>query len=184
MVPRVYTQLREGWISHHVSLLVVEAAAENMYRILGDENLTTGIGGYDSWKNTTRPFQPREQFLLQIREAIARKLKQRENQLKRAMLDPGKFCLVWEQIPGPGAFEIRQEQCWKMPGEPPAAGWFAPSALPTTPAETRLLPPTFCARKSGKRESILWYISHSVTEIGIRLRACFFNWRRWISTTF
>ena len=110
MVPRVYTQLREGWISHHASLLVVEAAAENMYRILGDENLTTGIGGYDSWKDPTRPFQPREQFLLQIREAIARKLKQRENQLKRAMLDPGKFCLVWEQIPGPGAFEIRQEQ--------------------------------------------------------------------------
>jgi methylenetetrahydrofolate reductase (NADPH) len=102
MVPRVYTQLREGWISHHASLLVVEANTENMYRILGDEN-----SGYDLWKE--RPFQPREQFLLQIREAIVQKLKQRENHLKRAMLDPEKFCLVWEQIPGPGAFEIRQE---------------------------------------------------------------------------
>ena len=25
------------------------------------------------------------------------------------MLNPDRFCLVWEQIPGPGAFEIRQE---------------------------------------------------------------------------
>jgi len=110
MVPRVYTQLREGWISHHSSLLVVEAkTAENSYRIVGDESPIVGISGYELWKDSAAPFQPLKQFLPHMKEAIARKLKEKENHLKRAMLDPDKFCLIWEQIPGPGAFEIRQE---------------------------------------------------------------------------
>ena len=105
MVAQVYTQVREGWISHHASLLVVEAKdAGNSYRIVGDENLTIGISGYDLAKDSTEPFRPPEQFLPRLREAIARKLKGRENHLKRAMLDPDKFCLIWEQYTGPRSF--------------------------------------------------------------------------------
>ncbi|MCR4394578.1 MAG: methylenetetrahydrofolate reductase C-terminal domain-containing protein, partial [Dehalococcoidales bacterium] len=33
----------------------------------------------------------------------------RTNQLKNSILDPNIFCLTWEQIPGQGAFETRQE---------------------------------------------------------------------------
>jgi methylenetetrahydrofolate reductase (NADPH) len=109
-VLRLYGELREGWISHHASLLIVELNhADNSHRILGDENLAMSIGNYGLCKGSIGEFQPLEYLVPRLREAIARKLSQRENRLKNSMLDPDRFCLVWEQIPGPGAFEMRQE---------------------------------------------------------------------------
>jgi methylenetetrahydrofolate reductase (NADPH) len=107
---KLYRELREGWISHHASLLVVEFnASKNTYRILGDENLTMRIGEYAFSAGSAGALLPAEHFLPRFEKIIAQKLKERENRLKNAMLNPQKFCLVWEQIPGPGAFEMRQE---------------------------------------------------------------------------
>ncbi len=109
-VLELYRRLREGWISRHASVLLVESSADqNARRILGDENLTTGIGGRTFSEGSSAPWMPAEHFLPRLRETIAQKLKERENRLKNAILDPEKFCLIWEQIPGPGAFETRQE---------------------------------------------------------------------------
>ncbi len=109
-VARLYRDLRDGWISHHASLLVVELDTyANTHRIMSDENLTMGIGEYFFLAGSTSPFLPAEYLVPRLSEIISRILKARENQLKNAMLDPAKFCLIWEQIPGPGAFEIRQE---------------------------------------------------------------------------
>ncbi|MBI2958366.1 MAG: methylenetetrahydrofolate reductase C-terminal domain-containing protein [Chloroflexi bacterium] len=36
-------------------------------------------------------------------------LRERENKLKASITRPDGFCLIWEQIPGLGAFELRQE---------------------------------------------------------------------------
>jgi methylenetetrahydrofolate reductase (NADPH) len=109
-VSKLYRDLREGWISHHASLLVVELDTfENKHRILSDENLTMGIGEYFFVAGTASPFLPSDYLIPRLGEIIAQKLKARENQLKLAMLNPDRFCLIWEQIPGPGAFEIRQE---------------------------------------------------------------------------
>ena len=106
----LYRKLRDGWISHHASLLIVETNdSENTFRILGEENLTMSIGEYAFWSGPATPFLPAEHFLPRLTEAIARNLKARENRFKNAMLSPDTFCLVWEQIPGPGAFEMRQE---------------------------------------------------------------------------
>jgi methylenetetrahydrofolate reductase (NADPH) len=71
-----YRELREGWISRHSSLLLVEK----------NEGLAAGL-----------------------RERILTRLAERENQLRESILDSGCFCLTWEQIPGLGAFERRQE---------------------------------------------------------------------------
>jgi len=110
LVPRLYRELREGWISHHASLLVIERdSGGSMYRILSDESLITGAGRQASLKSSAAPLKSADQLLLELREIIDAKLEERENRFKKAMLDPDKFCLVWEQIPGPGAFEIRQE---------------------------------------------------------------------------
>jgi methylenetetrahydrofolate reductase (NADPH) len=109
-VLRLYRELREGWISHHASMLVIELdAAKNTHRILSEENLTIGIGEHDLVKGSSSPFLPMQQLLPRLQEALAAKLKGRENHLKRSILNPDRFCLVWEQIPGPGAFEMRQE---------------------------------------------------------------------------
>ena len=107
---RMVRNLGKGWISRHASLLVIEqTAAENRYRILSDETLTTGIGGYAFGTPSLSAFLPPESFIPRLRETISKKLKDRENRLRNSMTDPDGFCLIWEQIPGPGAFEIRQE---------------------------------------------------------------------------
>jgi methylenetetrahydrofolate reductase (NADPH) len=106
----LYRDLREGWISHHASLVIAEFNdAENTFRLLSDEDLTMGIGGYAFLGGPGSPFQPLHDFIPALKETIRRKLKARENRFRNSMLTPDKFCLVWEQIPGPGAFELRQE---------------------------------------------------------------------------
>jgi methylenetetrahydrofolate reductase (NADPH) len=105
-----YRELREGWISHHASMLILEhKESENAFRILSDENLSTGIGDYSFWTPLPSPFLPIENLIPVLHDVIARKLIARQNRFKNSMLDPDTFCLVWEQIPGPGAFESRQQ---------------------------------------------------------------------------
>ncbi len=105
-----YRDLREGWISHHASILIVEEnTAEKSFRILSDENLSLSIGGLTFKTGTASPSLPAENLVSALKETIAHRLKTRENRFKNSMLDPKRFCLVWEQIPGPGAFEMRQE---------------------------------------------------------------------------
>jgi methylenetetrahydrofolate reductase (NADPH) len=109
-VSKLYRDLREGWISHHASLLVIELNPyENTHRILSEEHVTMGIGEYAFVTGPSSPLLPAESLLPRLRETIARKLKNRENRLRNAMLSPDGFCVIWEQIPGPGAFEMRQE---------------------------------------------------------------------------
>jgi len=106
----LYRDLREGWIAHHASLLVVEQKGrEDAYRILSDENLMMGIGGYAFLVGAQSRYLPMEYLIPRLRETITQKLKDRENRLKNLVTNPEAFCLIWEQIPGPGAFEIRQE---------------------------------------------------------------------------
>jgi hypothetical protein len=105
-----YRDLREGWISHHASILIVERnAAENSARILSDENLSMSIGGMAFAAGSVSPTLPAGQLVPALKETITDKLKARENRFRKSMRDPERFCLVWEQIPGPGAFEARQE---------------------------------------------------------------------------
>ena len=105
---KLFRVLKEGWISRHASLLIVEHIPhEETYRILGDENLMMGIG--KNAYGTEPSFLPAEYLLPRLKEILRKTLKARENQLRNAMLNPEQFCLVWEQIPGPGAFEMRQE---------------------------------------------------------------------------
>ncbi|MBN2321627.1 MAG: methylenetetrahydrofolate reductase C-terminal domain-containing protein [Acidobacteria bacterium] len=105
----MYKDLREGWISRHASILIVELnEIENTHRILSDENLETGIVNYFLKEGSESPFQSAGALLPRLSEIIAEKLKSRENRLKNALQEPGGFCTIWEQIPGPGAFEKRQ----------------------------------------------------------------------------
>ncbi|HSW57658.1 MAG TPA: methylenetetrahydrofolate reductase C-terminal domain-containing protein [Dehalococcoidales bacterium] len=107
---RFYKRLREGWISRHASLILVELDLQiDSCRILSDENLKLGIGEYTFLSGETSPLFSPEYVLDRLRELIFKKLGQRENKLKNSILDKESFCVTWEQIPGPGAFEFRQE---------------------------------------------------------------------------
>jgi len=107
---KLYRDLREGWIAHHASLLIIEQKAfDKKYRILSDEHLTMKIGEYGLSAESPSTFLPVESLISSLKEIISQKLKDRENHLKNSMMDRDGFCLIWEQIPGPGAFEMRQE---------------------------------------------------------------------------
>ncbi len=97
-------EIRRGWISRHSSLQIIEAGPEDIsFRILPVDT--------DNDSNDTRSESPvsGEVFISRLRDTILLRFKERENKLKTAVLDPDVFCLIWEQIPGPGAYEIRQE---------------------------------------------------------------------------
>jgi methylenetetrahydrofolate reductase (NADPH) len=108
-VAKLIREIQDGWISHHASLLIIEHnESDNTHRILSDEDLTVGIGGYSLRTGSAGLPAPPDSLLPELSEIIARKLKARENRLKNALQDPDGFCTIWEQIPGPGAFEKRQ----------------------------------------------------------------------------
>jgi len=108
-VLKLYRDLREGWISRHASILIVELnELENTHRILSDEHLRKGIGNYYIQEGVDCPFLSAGSLFPRLSETIIDKLKARENRLKNALKDTDEFCTIWEQIPGPGAFEKRQ----------------------------------------------------------------------------
>jgi methylenetetrahydrofolate reductase (NADPH) len=109
-VYKFYRELREGWISRHSALVVVELnTSAGRYRILNDENLEVGAGEYHFSTGASSPLIPSDYFLSRLREKITAKLREGTNELKASLLNPQSFCLTWEQIPGMGAFEARQE---------------------------------------------------------------------------
>ncbi|MDO8472561.1 MAG: methylenetetrahydrofolate reductase C-terminal domain-containing protein [Dehalococcoidia bacterium] len=101
-------ELRAGWISRHSSLLVVELNSEIGHCAIADE-YEVGVGEYDYLAGSSGPLFPKELLLPRLKEKIASKLAGRENNLKASITGPEAFCLIWEQIPGLGAFERRQE---------------------------------------------------------------------------
>lgn len=102
-------ELREGWISRHSALLVVELSTAEDAHCVSSDGLEVGTGEYDFLAGSSGPLIPEEFLLPRLKEKIDSLLKKRENRLKASILAPGNFCLVWEQIPGRGAFEMRQE---------------------------------------------------------------------------
>jgi methylenetetrahydrofolate reductase (NADPH) len=101
-VQKFYNQLRQGWISHHASIVVVESGTTNQPI---SPNIDRGIPESDRISIKGEVLSANR-----LKETIERKFRERRNKLKAALLDHSKFCLAWEQIPGLGAFEVRQEQ--------------------------------------------------------------------------
>ena len=102
-------ELREGWISRHSSLLLIEPEDGGSFRILDDGCIETFVGEHLN-TGPSGIIVRGETLSARLKEKIETILKDRENKLKRSILSPGRFCVIWEQIPGPGAFELRQEQ--------------------------------------------------------------------------
>lgn len=152
-VARIYRLLKEGWISHHASILVIEfEMPRNSYRILSDENVTMELGGRGFITGTASPFLPEADLSRELRNTIARILHARENHFKNAMSDPDRFCLVWEQIPGPGAFEIRQETVLENARKAAASGKVCAISITDNPGgNPAIATDILCAeiRKSG-----------------------------------
>ncbi len=121
---RLHNRLREGWITSHIPLLVVDIQfpdqpekrwtpqeamqmdAEDYLSITLED--TTALARTMESLGESRGESP--ETSLGLTEKISIKLDEKANPLKEAILDPDTFCVTWEQIPGRGAFEIQQEQ--------------------------------------------------------------------------
>jgi methylenetetrahydrofolate reductase (NADPH) len=105
---RLCRELREGWISRHSSLLLIEPETGGDHRIMDDGCVETVLGEHPA-SGPGGTVIKKEQFLTELKSRIASKLAARENRLKASVRDTARFCTIWEQIPGLGAFELRQE---------------------------------------------------------------------------
>ncbi len=152
-VARLYRRLQQGWISHHAALLVLERdLAGNTHRVLGDENLDLRLGGHALASGGENPFLPIDPLVARLGAALAEKLAARGNPFRRAMTDPDTFCLVWEQIPGPGAFETRQELVLENARQAAASGKVCAVSITDNPGgNPAIATDILCAeiRKSG-----------------------------------
>jgi len=110
LIFKFYNELRSGWISRHSTIIVVYSEdSGKSYYVLSEENISTSLGKFTLISGeSTNPVIALD-LQAKLAEILTDRLKRRTNQLKNSILDPDTFCLTWEQIPGQGAFETRQE---------------------------------------------------------------------------
>lgn len=101
-----YHEIRRGWISRHCSVLLVLRIDTSTVQLLDDEYLDKELAARP--KEPSPPI-PINQFSITLQNLIEEKLEARQNQLKKSLEDKNAFCVIWEQIPGLGSFEKRQE---------------------------------------------------------------------------
>ncbi|MBW1717224.1 MAG: hypothetical protein JRJ77_15615, partial [Deltaproteobacteria bacterium] len=109
----LHRRLREGWITRNIPLLVVDTAAtdhsrralslEEGMQIEADQYIA--LSGEDG-STLTQLAEP----VMKLREQVGKRLRERVNTFKEAILSPDTFCVTWEQVAGRGAFEMQQEK--------------------------------------------------------------------------
>ncbi|RPJ08045.1 MAG: hypothetical protein EHM36_05990, partial [Deltaproteobacteria bacterium] len=109
---RLHKRLREGWITKHIPQLVVDVhfPGQPAKAWTPQEAMQMDAEDYLSIEPGDVTSVAQSMEVLKLTEKIDVKLGEKANPLKEAILDPGTFCVTWEQIPGRGAFEIQQEQ--------------------------------------------------------------------------
>ena len=110
----LHRQLKEGWITKHIPLLIVDTnprdparrvlTMEEGMQIEADEFIS--LAGSDERDVVSQLAEP----IVKLREKLHTRLRERANTVKDAILRPDVFCVTWEQIPGRGAFEMQQEE--------------------------------------------------------------------------
>ncbi len=109
-VEKLASELSTGWISRHSTILEIdENILEGSFRIVKDAASDISGRADKPTVTTSGEFLTANIFLPVLKEEIQDILDERSNALKDSILDPEGFCVTWEQIPGLGAFEIRQE---------------------------------------------------------------------------
>jgi len=109
----LHRRLREGWITRNIPLLVVDTTAtDHSHRALSlEEGMQIEADQYialsgEDGSTLTQLAEP----VMKLREQVGKRLRERVNPFKEAMLSSDTFCVTWEQVAGRGAFEMQQEK--------------------------------------------------------------------------
>ncbi len=101
-----YHEIRSGWISRHSSVLLILRSNESSIQLFDDEYLDKELAARPK---EPPPHIPINQINNNLQNIIEEKLEARQNRLKKSLETKNGFCVIWEQIPGLGSFEKRQE---------------------------------------------------------------------------
>ena len=106
---QLYWKLKEGWITRKISLLLVDYSPKDSAKrvVTTDERLRLGADEYIAIHGDGD--ESGEQ-ISKLRERLNTCVDRQANKLKEAILHPDVFAVTWEQIPGRGAFEMKQEE--------------------------------------------------------------------------
>lgn len=99
-----HKQMREGWVTKHIPLLVVDVRVEEMAQKgwRREEGIQMDADDYVSLSQISVSDG--------FKDMVSFRVGERLNKFKQALIDPTTFCVTWEQIPGRGAFEKQQEE--------------------------------------------------------------------------
>jgi methylenetetrahydrofolate reductase (NADPH) len=103
---RFYRDLREGWISRHSSVLLLATERDGSVRVLDGDMLDALLL---RGPVVELPAAEPSSLAVRLKAAIEKELDDRRSVLRDSLSDPNGFCVIWEQIPGLGSFERRQE---------------------------------------------------------------------------
>lgn len=107
-------QLQEGWITKGIPILLIYLdPQDSSWRVL-----STGKELQVEADRYIYPFDKEERTVIsqlakpidELKDILQSLIKEQANSVKEAILNPEKFCITWEQIPGRGAFETQQEK--------------------------------------------------------------------------
>jgi methylenetetrahydrofolate reductase (NADH) len=110
----LHNKLRGGWITKNIPLVVVDVktpenprsalSMEEGMQIEADDYLS--LSSADTATSAAKLAEP----IGRLKEKLEGRIKESANRLRSALLDPARFAITWEQVPGRGAFEISQEE--------------------------------------------------------------------------
>jgi len=108
---RLHKKLREGWITKHIPLLVVDVEFPGRPEKgwTSQEAMEMDAEDYLSISLNDTASIPQAMASFGLTKRIDTKLSEKANTLREAILNRNIFCVTWEQIPGRGAFELQQE---------------------------------------------------------------------------
>lgn len=108
---KIHRQLREGWLTRGIPVLAVEinpdGPAGGAWR--QEEGIPCSEGGYLAVSGGSVIPVTTLKGAGGLAAQVADRVQAQTNAFRRALLDPGTFCITWEQIPGRGALEKQQE---------------------------------------------------------------------------
>ena len=175
-----YHEIRSGWISRHCSVLLILRSNELSIQLFDDEYLDKELAAKPK---EPPPHIPINQINNKLQNIIEEKLEARQNRLKKSLETKNGFCVIWEQIPGLGSFEKRQETILNNARKAGQGGRVCAISVTDNPGAIRVSPTKSYRAKSGSWASTRLSISHFATGAGTNAKVFCTSWLQWISVT-
>ena len=121
---KIHNELRQGWITKRIPLLVVDLNVEGMSlpQWSPEEAMHMDAEDYFIVDSAHQISTERLSSTLSVLDHLNHRISTRVNSFRETAINPDIFCRTWEQIPGRGAFEMQQEKMFANVADASAGG--------------------------------------------------------------